>query len=377
MDQKTIKIGIVGLGKIGRTHAEAYRQVETQMPAAAFSPSIQAVLRSHIGGEEEFLGKIGSPQVLTDSQEFFSQPLDLVDICTPNFLHLAAVEQALENRLNLYCEKPLAMNVHEARRMAELARKAGVLTHMAFVFRYFPHFRKMAELVADGLIGNPNHFRINMYHSGYLNTERPYTWRLNQAASGGGALADLGSHLIDLVHYIVGDTAWVQCETRTFIPDRPVPDGSGRREKVDVDDWALLTLGLKNGAVGTLEVSRLAGGMPHDNRMEIFGSKGSLVGNYEDPRHVRHFSQASGEWHTLDAMDVKGGLPLKAEWQKDEGYEEFFITSHLASIYDFLGCVNEGRKSSIDIEAGLRTQEVQDAAYSSAARGGVRIEIPG
>jgi predicted dehydrogenase len=376
MEQKKIIIGIVGLGKIGMTHAEAYRQVETAMPGEPFCPSVRAVLRSHPGGDEDFLASVGSPRVFTDLDDFLAQPLDMVDICTPNFMHYAQIEAALRKGFNVYCEKPLAMDAVEGRRLAELARKAGVLTHMAFVFRYFPHFRKMAELVAGGEIGRPNHFRFNMFHSGYLNTERPYTWRLNRAASGGGALADLGSHVIDLVHYIVGDTAWVQAETRTFVNDRPVP-GENRREKVDVDDWAVLTLGLKNGAVGTLEVSRLAGGMPHDNRVEVYGSKGSLVGDFNDPRHVRLFSQSTGEWRTLEVVDSEPGLPLRSAWQKGSTYEEFFITSHLASVYEFLGCLQSGKRSSMDMDAGQRVQEVQDAAYSSSAHGGARIDLAG
>jgi predicted dehydrogenase len=376
MSRDTINVGIIGLGKIGKTHAEAYRQILEDMTDAPFAPQIKAVLRSRLGGDEEFIEKIGSPLVTMDTNEFFCQPLDIVDICTPNYLHLEQIEGAIAKRMNVYCEKPLGMNLTEANRIAALASDAGVLTHTAFVFRYFPAYQKAAALATRGGIGRPNHFRITNFHSSYLEPNKPSTWRLRMAESGGGALADLGVHMIDLIHHMLGEVAWVQCNTRTVINERPLEKDPSQRVKVDVDDWALCTMGLRNGASGTVEVSRVAGGKPFDSILEIYGSDGSVEASFEDCRTVRQFSQASGKWQSFDALGDDESIKLKAEWQKCKGVQDFFLTSHLASIYEFLGCVVDGKPSSMGFDFGLQAQEVLEAAYTSAAHDGVRIEIP-
>ena len=160
----------------------------------------------------------------------------MVDVCSPNCLHLEHVEPALKAGMAVYCEKPLAATLADAQAMARLAEETGVLTQMAFALRFLPAIRQMKAMIDAGEIGEVFHFRARMFHGGYLDPDRPMSWRLRCAESGGGAFMDLGAHLVDLTRYLLGGVATVRAEMRTFICERCTIRGSDEREPVDVDD---------------------------------------------------------------------------------------------------------------------------------------------
>lgn len=375
---KSLNIGLIGLGYIGKIHAAAYRNIPLCFSDPPVTANLAAVLRSGLETEVKLMEDFGFDIRTTDPDEFFNQPLDIVDICTPNVLHLEQVEQAAQRQQHIYCEKPLAMNFEEARAMAQMAAEASILTHVAFVLRYVPAVRQMKALLEAGKIGEILNFRGHMFHSGYLDPERPMSWRLRHSESGGGVFADLGAHLIDLVHYLIGNVAWVQAETRTYITSRPTSRGASEREEVDVDDWALCTMGLASGEVGVLEVTRMAAGAAEETALEIYGSQGALVFHISQPHLVRFYDLTQKKW-SLGALDVNefhGDRSLAQIWPSAKMSQGLMTDAHLASAYDFMLCVSEGKPSTIDFEAGLAAQEVLEAAYRSAARDGDRIDLP-
>ena len=139
----------------------------------------------------------------------------------------------------------LGLNLDQARESTLAAKSAGVLTHTAFTMRYVPAVQQAKAILAAGALGEIYNFRIHYFHNSYMDPLRPMSWRLKKETSGGGSLADLGIHMIDMVGYLLGDVDWVKCQTRTFITQRPLAAGSSQMADVDVDDWALCTLGLK------------------------------------------------------------------------------------------------------------------------------------
>ncbi|HEY43182.1 MAG TPA: Gfo/Idh/MocA family oxidoreductase [Anaerolineae bacterium] len=375
---KPLNVGLIGLGFIGKIHTTAYRNIPLCFSDPPVAARLAAVLRSDLGTEVELMEESRFGLRTTDPEEFFNQSLDIVDICTPNVLHMEQVEQAVQRKLHVYCEKPLAMNYEEARAMAQIAREAGVLTHVAFVLRYLPAIRQMKALLEAGRIGEILNFRGHMYHSGYLDPDRPMSWRLRHSQSGGGVFADLGAHLIDLLHYLMGKVAWVRAATKTYISSRPVSRGATEREEVDVDDWALCTMELESGAMGVLEVTRMAAGAAEETALEIYGSQGALIFHISQPNFVRYYDLNRKMW-SLGAIDVPefpGERPIGQLWPSGKYSQGLMTDAHLASAYDFLLCVAEGKPSTIGFEAGLATQEVLEAAYLSAARGGERIDLP-
>jgi predicted dehydrogenase len=374
---RALKVGLIGLGYIGKIHAIAYRDIRACFESPKATAELTAVLRSGHAAGGEAQGESGFGLVTQDSDVFFAQPLDLVDICTPNFLHREQVEQALDRGLPVYCEKPLANTLGEARAMADLAARADVLTQVAFVLRYLPGIRQMKALIAAGQIGEVLNCRAQMFHSSYLDPERPMSWRLRRRDSGGGALADLGSHLIDLFRYLVGEIQWVCSEMRTFIPERPEQRGSSRRQPVDVDDWAHCVVGLENGAVGTIEVTRMAAGAGEATSVEVFGRKGALVFHISEPETVRYHDLQRGQWlqGKVEAPAIPGERPVAGLWPPAKYSQGTMVNAHLAAAYDFLQCVSEGAPSAVDFAAGLAAQEVLEAAYRSAAHNGERVAL--
>jgi predicted dehydrogenase len=374
---KTIQIGLIGFGYIGKIHTLAYRAIPQCIRQPAVTPRLAALLRSRLDTDQAAMNEAGYQRCTTSPDEFFAQPLGLVDICTPNHLHLEQCRRALEARLPVYCEKPLAMSFEEARQLAEMAEKAGLITQVAFVLRYLPAIRQMKALLEAGEIGEPLHFRGHMFHGSYLDPDRPMSWRLRHSESGGGAFMDLGAHLVDLVHYLLGEVKAVRAQMRTFITERYDGKDPARRETVDVDDWTLCTLELARGAVGVIEVTRMAAGASAESGFEIYGDKGALVYRESHPDAIRYYSLRTGQW--IDGPGVlptpPGERPIDQTWPAAKYSQGTMTNLHMAAEYDLLLNLVENKPGSSDFRSAAKVQQVIEAAYCSAKRAGERCPL--
>ena len=380
---KEIKVGLIGFGFIGKLHAQAYRSIPYAFNPPAVLPRVAAVLRSHAGVKEGFLHSLGDPLVTTDVDTFFEALSGdgpaAVDICTPNDTHLLYAREALRRGLPVYCEKPMARSLPEAQEMEAAARAAGdgeVTTQVAFMLRYLPAVRQVKALLENGALGEVFHFRAKMFHGSYLDPERPMSWRLSRERSGGGALADLGSHLVDLLGYFLGEVSWVRAEMRTFIKDRPARAGTSKRLPVDVDDWASLTLGFECGATGTLEATRMAAGAHDDTTIALYGSRGSAYVDTHRPDAARYYDLRKQQWtEGVRGLPMASGeRPIEQLWPPSKQSQGMMVDAHLACAYDFLQYAVEGKESPLSFASALKTQEVLAAAYRSARGEERRIE---
>jgi predicted dehydrogenase len=196
--------------------------------------------------------------------------------------------------------------------------------------------------------------------------------------SGGGALADLGAHAIDLIRHLVGEFDTVHAITQTYIPTRPLARGVQKKDAVTVDDAAWLQVKLHNGAIGTIEASRFATGALDDLRLEICGGKGALRFHLMDAnwlywfdasRKGGHFGGDRG-WVRLETVQAYPGASVPPGrailgWPR----------THAENQYRFLKAIIEGEAPQPNVIDGLRTQLVLDAAYTSAENGGwVKVE---
>jgi predicted dehydrogenase len=205
------------------------------------------------------------------------------------------------------------------------------------------------------------------------------SWRLRQEQAGGGALVDLGAHVIDLVRHLLGELHAVHCTTRTFIQHRPASLGAVEMEEVQVDDAAWMQARLHNGAEGSMHVTRFATGAQDDMNIEIFGSAGGMRFNLMDPNWLywydarRPEGPTGGErgWtrvETVQRYPGASGLPPRAPvgWGR----------SHAENQYAFLRALYLGQPCSPDIIDGYINHLVIDAAYTSA-RTGDWVIVPG
>ena len=375
----TMNIGLAGYGMIGRVHGMNYGELPFLYPGALPRPVLHTVCTSSPATAEAAAAEGGFTASTTDIHAMIANPeIDVIDVSVPNHLHEPVILEALEAGKSVYCEKPLAGTIEDAREIAAAVAAAGAAPGparfgMVFQYRFIPAIMKAREILDAGRIGRVFTWRAEYLHSGYQNPGRPMSWRMRREAGGSGALGDLGSHIIDLVRCLIGEFHSVQGQMETFIPERPLAEGSAEYGRVTVDDAAWFRARMADGSVGTLEASRFATGTMDDLRITIYGEKGALKFNLMDPGFLYYFDEAKpsgnfgGErgWQRLETAQYYPGAkapPARAPigW----------VRSHAENQYAFLKAVSENREPSPGITDGLRTQLVIDAVERSAAQAG-------
>jgi len=199
----------------------------------------------------------------------------VLDNGAPNDAHSEPSIAAAEAGKHIICEKPLGRTPEESKAMLDAVTKAGVKHMVAFNYRFVPAIRLARQLIESGQLGRIYHFRAHYLQEWIMpHYNMGMIWRLKKETAGSGALGDLGTHIIDLARYLVGDISTVAAMTRTFVTERPNDDGT--IGTVDVDDAFVSTVAFANGAIGTLEATRFAAGRKNHQVLEINGEKGTL-----------------------------------------------------------------------------------------------------
>ena len=216
-------IGLIGYGGIGRVHGMAYRSLPFHYGLPADAVRIGGVATTRPESARAAAAELGCGFWTADYHELLARPeIEAVDICVPNHLHAAIVVAAAAAGKHIYCEKPLAMNVAEGQQMVAAAARAGVKTQMTFNFRFYPAVLRARQLIDAGFLGRIFSFRGRYYRSSYIDPHKPISWRQQKAIAGGGALFDIGSHILDMLYFLLGEFAAVQATLDTLIQERPV-----------------------------------------------------------------------------------------------------------------------------------------------------------
>lgn len=370
---RSLGVGMIGYGGIGRVHALAYRAIPFHYGLPAKTIRIVGVATTRPESAERAAQEIGCEFWSDDYRELLAQDdVDLVDCCIPNHKHEEVIIAAAEAGKHIYCEKPLAMNVAEGQRMVEAVEKAGVKNQMTFNFRFFPAISRARQLVDEGFLGRVFSFRGRYYRSSYIDPGKPLSWRLRKEISGGGALFDLGSHILDVIYYLLGDFGSVQATLDTLIRERPVAPGSAETGLVDVDDIALMHVRMADNTLGLVEISRMGTGAANDLQIEIFGDKGAIRFNSADPSWLEIYDARD----TDQPLGGMRGFRKVETIQRHEGQKSpdwsmppGFVRSHAECQYQFLKAISEDRPASPALIDGLRVQEAMEAAYHSSAEG--------
>ncbi len=285
-------------------------------------------------------------------------------------MHKDFLIEALEREKHIYCEKPLTLNLKEAEEVLKAAEKSHIVHQMTFEYRFIPAIMRAKQLIEEGLLGDVFSFRGSYLHSGYIDPSRPMSWRMDKKKAGGGALFDLGSHVLDLVRYLLGEYKAVFATTPTFIQERPLPEDSGKKAAVEVDDLAFLQVEMASGALGTVEASRLATGANDELRLEIHGSKGALYFNLMEPNwlwvyDVRDPDEPMGGRRGFKKIETVQRYPEPASLPGPK-FSIGWMRYHIASQYDFLSRVVKGKVGNPSFYDGYKVQEVLEAAQISA-----------
>jgi predicted dehydrogenase len=366
MAKRKLNVAMIGYDFMGRTHSNAWRQVARFFPDVPVEPVLKVVVGRTEAKVKEAQERLGFEESATSWQSVLARKdIDIIDICTPGDSHAEIAIAAAEAKKSILCEKPLANELSEAERMNAAAKKAGVVTMVCHNYRRVPAVALAKKLIEEGKIGDVHHYRGVYLQDWIVDPSFPRVWRLEKARAGSGSLGDILSHTMDLSRHLVGEPIEVSGLLKTFIGERPLPDDSGRRGKVDVDDSAQALVKFANGAVGYYEGSRFAPGRKNYNRFEINGSKGSIVWDLEQMNDLELYleSGALSGFSKISVTDAKHPY-LSAWWPPGHviGYEHSFTHT----VYDFLKGIEKGESPRPDFEDGLRNQRVLDAIEKSA-----------
>jgi predicted dehydrogenase len=272
---ETVGVGMLGYSFMGKAHANAFRTVGYMMWPPPVQPELVVVAGRDESAVAEAARRYGFKAHTTDWHDVVTDPrVDIFDNCGPNFMHAEPTIAAAEAGKHVICEKPLGRDADESFETWRRVAATGVKHLCAFNYRFLPAIRLARELIESGELGEIRHYRARYLQDWITEPDFPMVWRLDREQAGSGALGDLGSHIIDLGHYLVGDIASVSGLTRTFIDDRP--GGT-----VDVDDAFEATVEFEGGAVGTLEATRFARGRKNALSLELNGSNGSIAFDLE------------------------------------------------------------------------------------------------
>ena len=356
MSNRVVRIGIIGAGFARSTQIPAFKAC-----ADAQIVAIASARREHA---EEVAREFGIEHVESDWRSLVERyDVDLVSIVTPVVTHCEMTLAALDRGKAVLCEKPIAMNADEARRMTERAREAGVLALIDHELRFLPGRVKMRELVRRGESGRVRHAKLTFRADSLADPNRPWNW-WSDIKQGGGALGAIGSHVIDGWRWLLGaEVREVIGNLATHIRERK--DESGRAREVTTDDEVNLLVRFDDGeftegATGNASMSLVEPGKP-EHRLELFGSLGALM--IEESGELWQSRVGEGEWRRVETD--RGEL---APGMRDGGWARGF-TAFSKRIVEALG---EGRttvEGAATFEDGYRTQLVLDAARRSNESG--------
>jgi predicted dehydrogenase len=288
---KEVGVGIFGYS-IGKAHAFGW----TEFPKYYYPPKLTPKLVALGGRNQENVrleaNRFGFERTYPNWEDLVrDKEVEIFDNCGPPSMHPEPTILAAELGKNVICEKPLAKNAPDAKRMFEAAERAHVKHMTGFNYRFLPAVAFARDLIRNGILGKIHYFKgayLN-FDGGFDDPNFPIKWLHKADVAGYGALADLGTHAIDLARFLVGEVSAVSGAQATFIKERPVSEGSSEKEKVDVDDTTIACMKFQNGALGVFESSWLTSGRIDYLRFEVYGTLGTIRFNLENLNELEVF----------------------------------------------------------------------------------------
>ena len=375
---KELRVGLVGCQFMGKAHSNAWSSVGQFFPLKA-NVVMKAACDLNEKAAKTLADSWGWQSVETSIDDLVARDdIDLVDIAAPNSVHHLLAMKAIKAGKNVSCEKPLALNVAQAKEMCAAAKEAGVLNMIWHNYRRVPAISLAKKMIDDGLLGRIYHIRAIYLQDWCMDPEFPLAWRFKKEVAGSGAHGDLNAHIIDLARFLAGEIDSVTATLETFVKERPIEVAGGslfagktgaEKGEVTVDDAVIALARFKSGALGTFEATRFAAGHNNANQIEINGSKGSIFFTFERMNELKYFNVDDPDdlkgFRTISAT-MPGHPFMEGYWPPGHviGYEHTFINA----ARDLANAYAEGKQVKPDFEEGLRNQIVLEAMSESAEK---------
>jgi len=375
MAKKTIGVGIIGYGFMGKTHSYGYQNLPLYYKGLPYRAKLVGVCNRTLPKAEEAKEDLGFDFATDNSDDIFACPeIDVVSICTPNAAHVDDIIKAVKAGKHIYCDKPMVVSTDEIVRIREAIEEqktngVNIVFQMALQNRFFPSVLRTKQSIEEGRLGQITAFRAKYLHSGSVDSTRTAAWRFKKEESGGGVLFDLGSHVCDLVYYLLGEYEKVLVHTNILHKHRK--DAAGEEIEILNDDHVVMMAKMKCGVTGTVEASKLATGINDLLSVEIHGTKGAITLDLSEPDWLYYFD------NTLPEEDLGG----ERGYKKIECVQRYsapgggfpsskqtigWLRAHAHCLYSFLDAVYYCKNASPGFEEGAYIQELLEKAYKSA-----------
>jgi predicted dehydrogenase len=375
----------------GRSHAFGYRAATTVFDDRLPAVRLVAIADANEAFAVDAARRYGFERAETGWQAIARAPdIDAVSVVVGNALHREVVEGLMAAGKHVLCEKPLADTLRAAEAMVDAMHRSGLVGAVGYTFRRSPAINAIREQVRPGSLGRPLHFNGHYWCDYGCNPQAPMSWRY-QGGPGSGALADVGSHLVDLAEFLCGPIQTVGGATlRTTVTERPLPlvaavghaavEVSEETSPVDNEDIATFTATFAGGGAGTFSVSRVAYGLPNALGFELFGETGAAAFDLARPAEfsfcdgvaspaTRGYRQVlAGPEHPY----IEGGLPM-AFPGVGHGYSELFVWQARAFLEQVAGL--KGLPPCRSFADGLHTMRVLAAVVRSAGEEGRTVTV--
>jgi len=369
---KKLRIGLLGFGYIGRAHACAVRDIPLYYDNGDFTAEITHVCTSRPETAQKAAAVLGAVPVHDFRQITENPDIDIVDIASPNNRHLEQLLSAMAHGKHIYCDKPLCSDEREAAQIAEALKTYRGTSQMTLQYRFFPATMRAKQLIEEGRLGDILEFHGSFPHSGSADPKTPLKWKLSGAA-GGGVAADLGSHIFDLLHYLLGGFDSLSAATRIVYPERPSADDPDKMVKVDAEDDMITMVRLKNGALGTVTASKIATGTEDGITFTIHGTKGALMLKAMDLDRLYFYDNTApgapfGGLRGWTAIDCGQRYAKPAVFPASKAVIGW-TRGHIHCYYSFLRAVTDGKAAPAPLEDGVCIQNLLAKVKESAASG--------
>ncbi|HSV31636.1 MAG TPA: Gfo/Idh/MocA family oxidoreductase [Atribacteraceae bacterium] len=373
ISEPRLGVGILGCGFMGKVHANGYRKIPYTYADPPCFPELVAMAGRNAERVRDTARRFGFLGYYTDWEKQVCDPrIQVFDNCAPDDLHAEPSIAAMREGKHVLCEKPLALTAAEAFRMWRQAERSGVKHMCCYNYRFIPAVRLARQLLTEGVLGRVYQFRARyLQESGHLSDEvMEQVWYASGTAS--GVLLGIGSHIVDMARYLVGEIRSVSGLVKTFHATRCNRQGS--RQPVETDEGNLALLEFENGAVGSLESSGVSTGRKNQLTWEINGSLGSMVFDLEDLNHLQVYlhEQVHPETRGFSNVSVTNpGHPLQS-LILPPGHNSGWEYGHVHALAHFLNCVVNDtpvKPHAADFYDGYLVQVIMEAIKASAAEG--------
>lgn len=376
---RPLRVAMIGYGFMGAAHSVGWRQAPRMfdLPRAV---EMSVVVGRNADAVASAAEKWGWAESATDWREVVARDdIDIVDIVTPGDSHAEIAIAALEAGKHVLCEKPLANTVAEAEAMAEAAERArarGIRSMVGFTYRRVPAVTLLRDMIAEGAVGTVQQVRAAYRQDWLVDPGMPLAWRLQKEHAGSGALGDIGAHIIDMTQFVTGlGVERVTGTLETIVKQRPLQTaGSGLSGsagegvgEVTVDDAAIFTGRLSNGALASFEATRFATGRKNALTIEVSGDRGALAFDLEDLNSLRFYDRTAPEGRQgfTQVLVTEPQHPYVSAWWPAGhmlGYEHGFTHQ----VVDLMDAIDAGTDPHPSFDEGLSVQRVLDAVERSS-----------